>query len=95
MYEAIDGTSFQTKWRWNLHNSILRSNGRSTIKKNIRLLRESPEKVGGNKETAKELIEFLEQVPADQAWSVAKAMAGLSIDKALETLNSMRMRETS
>ena len=91
MYEALDGKSFQTNWRCKLHNSILRSNGRSTIKNNIRLLRESPEKVGGNKETAKELIELLEGVSQDQAWLVAKAMAGLSIDKALETLNSMRV----
>ena len=91
MYEAIDGTSFQTNWRCKLHNSILRSNGRSTINKNIRLLKKSPEKVGGNEETAKELIELLECVPYDQAWLVAKAMAGLSIDNALETLNSMRI----
>ena len=89
MYEAIDGTSFQTGWRCKLHNSILRSNGRSAIKKNIRILKESPEKVGGNHETAKELIDFLESVSDDQAWSVAKAMAGLSIDKALEALNLM------
>ena len=91
MYEAIDGTSFQTNWRCKLHNSILRSNGRSTIKKNIKLLKESPEKVGGNKETAKELIELLESVSDDQAWLFAKAMAGLSIEKALETLNSLRV----
>ncbi len=91
MYEAIDGTSFQTNWRCKLHNSILRSNGQSTIKKNIRLLKENPEIVGGNKETAKELIELLEGVPKDQAWLVAKAMAGLSIGKALETLNLMRV----
>ena len=89
MYEAIDGTSFQTNWRCKLHNSILRSNGRSTIKENIRLLKENPEKVGGNHETAKELIEFLEGVPDDQSWIVAKAMAGLSIEKALETLKTL------
>ena len=58
--------------------------------KNIRLLKESPETVGGDKETAKELIELLGDVSDDQAWLVAKAMAGLSIDKALETLGSMR-----
>ena len=90
MYEAIDGTSFQTNWRCMLHNSILRSNGRSTIRRNIKLLKENPEKVGGDKETAKELIELLEDIPDDQAWTVAKAMAGLSLEKALETLNSMR-----
>ena len=89
MYEAIDGTSFQTNWRCMLHNSILTSNGRGTIKKNIKLLKESPEKVGGNKETAKELIELLEGVSDDQAWFVSKAMAGLSIDEALSTLNSI------
>ena len=90
MFEAIDGTSFETNWRCKLHNSILRSNGRSTIKQNIRLLKNNPEKVGGNQETAKELINLLESVPDDQAWFVAKAMAGLSIDKALETLSFMR-----
>ena len=90
MYQAIDGKSFQTNWRCKLHNSILRSNGRSTINKNIRLLKKNPEKVGGDKETAKELIDLLEGVSDDQAWLVAKAMAGLSIDKALEALNSMR-----
>ncbi len=91
MYEAIDGTSFQTNWRCKLHNSILRSNGRSTINKNIRLLQKSPEKVGGDKETARKLIEFLEGVSDDQAWRVAKAMAGLTVDEALEILNSMRL----
>ena len=91
MYEAIDGTFFQTSWRCRLQNSMLRSNGRHTIKRNIRLLKESPEKVGGDKETAKELIELLEGVADDQAWLVAKAMAGLSIEKALEALNSMRV----
>ena len=60
MYEAIDGTSFQTNWRCKLHNSILRSNGSNTIKKNIRLLKENPQKVGGDKETAQELIQLLE-----------------------------------
>ncbi len=89
MYEALDGSLFQTNWRCKLHNSILRSNGRSTIKNNIRLLKESPEKVGGNMETAKELIKLLEDVSDDQAWIVAKAMAGLSVEKALETLNLM------
>ena len=91
MYEAIDGTSFQTNWRCKLHNSILRRNGRSTIKQNIRLLKNNPEKVDGNKETAKELIKLLERVSDDQAWIAAKAMAGLSIDKALETLKSMEV----
>ena len=91
MYEAIDGTSFQTNWRCKLHNSILRSNGRSTIKKNIRLLNQCPEKVGGDNESAKELIKLLEGVPDDQAWLVAKEMAGLSVDEALETLNSIRV----
>ena len=90
MFESIDGTSFHTEWRCKLHNQILRSNGRSTLQKNIKLLKESPEKVGGNNETAKELIEFLEGVSDDQAWIAAKAMAGLTIDKALETLNSIR-----
>ena len=91
MYVAIDGTSFQTNWRCKLHNSILRSNGRSTIKKNIRLLKENPEKVGGDEQTAQELIEILEGVSDDQAWFVAKAMAGLNIDKALEALKLMRV----
>ncbi len=90
MYEAIDGSTFQTNWRCKLHNSILRSNGRNTIKKNIKLLQDNPEKVGGDKETAKELIKLLEGVSDDQAWVVAKAMAGLSVEKALETLNSTR-----
>ena len=61
------------------------------IKKNIRLLKENPEKVGGNKQTAKELIGLLECVSDDQAWIAANAMAGLSLEKALETLNSMRV----
>ena len=91
MYEALDGTFFQTSWRCKLHNSILSSNGRNTIRKNIRLLKESPEKVGGDKETAKDLIELLEGISDEKAWMVAKAMAGLSLDKALETLNSMRV----
>ena len=91
MYEAIDGTSFQTNWRCKLHNSILRINGRNTIKKNIRLLIENPEKVGGDKENTKELIQLLEGVSDDQAWVVAKSMAGLSVEKALETLNSMKI----
>ena len=91
MYEAIDGSSFQTNWRCKLHNQLVRRNGRVTIQKNIKLLVESPEKVGGNKETAKELIELLKGVSDDQSWIVAKAMAGLSIDKALETLNSMKL----
>ncbi len=89
MHEAIDGTSFQTSWRCKFHNTILRSNGRRTIRKNIRLLKESPEKVGGNKETANELIELLENVSDDQAWIVAKTMAGLSLEKALEALSSI------
>mgnify|MGYP001233977723 CR=1 FL=1 len=90
MYEAIDGKSFQTNWRCKLHNSILKSNGRSTIKQNIRLLKNKPEKVDGNEETAKKLIELLSKVPDDQAWLVAKAMAGLSVDRAIEALNSMK-----
>ncbi len=89
MYKAIDGTSFQTNWRCKIHNSILRSNGKSTIKKNIRLLKENPEKVGGDAKTAKELIKLLEAVSDDQSWLVARAMAGLSIQNALETVNSM------
>ena len=91
MYEAIDGTSFQTNWRCKLHNSILKNNGRNTIKQNIRLLKKHPEKVGGNDETAKELIELLEGIPDDQSWLAAKAMAGLTIEKALEALNSLRV----
>ncbi len=91
MYKALDGSSFQTSWRCKLHNSILRSNGRRTINKNIRLLKDNPEKVGGNKETAEELIKILEGISDDQTWLVAKAMAGLSLEKALETLNSMRV----
>ena len=90
MHEAIDGTTFQTNWRCKLHNSVLRSNGRTTLKKNIRLLKDNPEKVGGDQETAKLLIEILENVSDDQAWKVAKAMAGLSLEKALETVNSMK-----
>ena len=90
MHEAIDGTTFQTNWRCKLHNSVLRSNGRTTLKKNIRLLKDNPEKVGGDQETAKLLIEILEDVSDDQAWKVAKAMAGLSLEKALETVNSMK-----
>ena len=89
MYEAIDGTSFQTNWRCKLHNSILTSNGKNTIRRNIRLLKDTPEKVGATKETAQPLIDLLESVSNDQAWSVAKAMAGLSIEKAIQTLNSM------
>ncbi len=91
MYEAIDGTSFHTEWRCKLHNQIVRSNGRSTLQKNIRLLKETPEKVDGTKETARELIELLEGVSDDQAWIAAKAMAGLSVEKALEALNSIRI----
>ncbi len=91
MYEAMDGTLFQTNWRCKFHNSILKSNGRSTIRQNIRLLKNCPEKVGGNEKTAQELIKLLEGVSDDQAWLVAKSMAGLSIDKALETLNSLRL----
>ncbi len=90
MYEAIDGTSFQTNWRCKLHNSILRNNGRSTIKQNIRLLKKNPEKVGGNKETVKELISLLEGISDDQTWIVAKTMAGLSAEKALEALNTLK-----
>ena len=90
MYEALDGTSFQTHWRCKLHNLILRSNGRRTLKDNIKLLKKNPEKVDGDKETAKELIELLEGVSDDQVWTVAKAMAGLSIEKALDTLNAMK-----
>ncbi len=94
MYEAIDGKSFQTKWRCQLHNSILKSNGRNTIKQNIRLLKKNPEKVGGNKDTAKELIELLEDISDEQSWLVAKAMAGLSLGKALEVLNSMKVSKS-
>ncbi len=90
MYEAIDGSSFQTNWRCKLHNSILRSNGRSTLKKNIKLLKTSPEKVGGNDQVAKELIDLLEDVSDDQAWFVARAMAGQSVDKAIEIVIAMR-----
>ena len=90
MFEAIDGTSFHTEWRCKFQNQLLRSNARSTLMKNIKLLKDSPEKVGGNSETAKELIELLEGVTDDQAWITAKAMAGLSIDKAIETLTSLR-----
>ena len=89
MHEALDGRLFQTNWRCKLHNSILRSNGISTLKNNIKLLKKNPEKVGGDEETAQELIELLERVSDDQAWSVAKAMAGLSVEKALETLTSL------
>ena len=89
MYEALDGTSFQTNWRCKLHNSILKSNGRRSLIQNIKLIRQSPEKVDGNKENANELIKLLEGVSDDQAWSVAKAMAGLSVEKALDTLNAM------
>ena len=91
MFEAIDGKVFQTNWRCKLHNSILRSNGRRTIQQNIRLLKESPQKVGGDEVTSRELIELLESVSDDQAWMVAKAMAGLSVEKSLEVLNSMRV----
>ena len=91
MYESIDGTSFHTNWRCKLHNQILKSNGRKTIQNNIKLLKESPEKVGGDKATAKELIELLEGLSDDQAWEAAKVMAGLSIDKALESLHSMSL----
>ena len=90
MFEAIDGTSFHTNWRCKLHNQVVRRNGRVTIQQNIKLLKESPEKVGGNEKAAKELVEILEGISEDQAWMVANAMAGLSIEKALETLNSMR-----
>ncbi len=89
MYESIDGLSFHTNWRCKLQNQVVRRNGRMTIRNNIKILRESPEKVGGNKEVAKELIELLEGVSDDQAWIAAKAMAGLSIEQALETLKLM------
>ena len=89
MYQSIDGTSFHTNWRCRLHNQVVRHNGRRAIQNNIKLLKESPEKVGGDKEMAKELIELLEGISDDQAWIVANAMAGLSIEKALETLNSI------
>ena len=91
MYDSIDGTSFYTNWRCKLHNQAVRRNGRITIQKNIKLLKLSPEKLGGDKESAKELIELLESVSDDQAWIAAKAMAGLSIENAIETLNSMRV----
>ena len=89
MYLSIDGTSFHTNWRCKLHNQLVRYNGRLAIQKNIKLLKERPEKVGGDKETAKELIELLEGVSDDQAWIAANAMAGLSIEKALVKLSSM------
>ena len=92
MFNAIDGTSFQTNWRCKLHNSILRRNGQSTIKQNIRLLKENPQQVGGNDETVKELIELLECISEDQAWMVAKAMAGLSAEESLEILHSMSIQ---
>ncbi len=91
MYESIDGKTFHTSWRSKLHNQMVRRNGQIAIQKNIKLLKENPEKVGGDKDTAKELIELLENISADQAWIAAHAMAGLSIQKALETLNSMRL----
>ncbi len=91
MYKSLDGTPFHTNWRCKLHNQVIRRNGRMTIQKNIKLLKDSPEKLGGDKETAKELIELLEGVSDDQAWVAANAMAGLSIKKALELLNSMRL----
>ena len=91
MYKSLDGTPFHTNWRCKLHNQVIRRNGRMTIQKNIKLLKDSPEKLGGDKETAKELIELLEGVSDDQAWIAANAMAGLSIKKALELLNSMRL----
>ncbi len=89
MYESIDGKSFHTNWRCKLHNQVLRRNAQATIQKNIKLLKETPEKVGGDKETAKELIDILKGVSEDQAWIVANSMAGLSLEKALETLYSM------
>ena len=67
MYESRDGRTFYTNWRCKLHDQAIRRNGRRTIKKNIKLLKESPEKVGGDKETAKELIELLESISDDQA----------------------------
>ncbi len=91
MYESIDGTFFHTNWRCKLHNQAVRRNGRMAIQKNIQLLKESPEKVGGDRENAKALIELLEGISDDKAWIVANAMAGLSIEKALEILNSMRV----
>ena len=91
MYDSIDGTSFQTRWRCKLHNSILRSNGRNTLRRNIRLIKDSPQKLGGSNRSAGELIKILEDVPDENAWMVAKAMAGLSIDKALETLSRMEL----
>ena len=61
MHESIDGKLFHTNWRCQLHNQVIRHNGRVTIQKNIKLLKESPEKVGGDKETAIELIALLEE----------------------------------
>ena len=90
MHESIDGTTFHTNWRCKLHNQAVRRNGRITIQKNIKVLKEAPEKVGGDTKMAKSLIELLERVPDDQAWIAANTMAGLSIEKALETLTSMR-----
>ena len=85
----IQGTSFQTSWRCKLHNSILISNGKRTIKQNIKLLKKRPEDIGGDKKLANELIEILETVSDEQAWLIAKAMAGLSINKAIETITTM------
>jgi len=43
--------------------------------------KKNPEKVDGDKQTAIEPIELLEGISNDQAWSAAKATAGLSVKK--------------
>ena len=90
MYKSIDGTAFHTNWRCQLHNQLIRYKGRVAIQKNIKILKENPEKVCGDKKSAKELINRLEGLSDDQAWSAANAMAGLSIEQALKALNSMQ-----
>ncbi len=90
MYRSIDGKSFHTNWRCKLHNQALRRNGRITIRKNIKLLKENPKKINGDKEEAGRLIECLEKITDDKAWIAANTMAGLSINKALEALNAIR-----
>ena len=91
MHESIDGTSFHTNWRCQLHNHLVRRRGKMAIQKNIKLLKESPEKVGGDKKSSQELIELLQGVSDDQAWLAANAMAGLSIEKAINALNSIEI----
>ena len=91
MHESIDGTSFHTNWSGQLHNHLVRRRGKMAIQKNIKLLKESPEKVGGDKKSSQELIELLQGVSDDQAWLAANAMAGLSIEKAINALNSIEI----